>query len=156
MNKKILIFLLLFIPFIASASVGISLLTFRAIDLGEIKRNQTYNLGTMNFCNVGDQAGEFEIKIIYLEQEGKKEVPEEWITYDQTEFYLEPNQCALTYGELKILPRYEKKIKGDYETIIAVCTRGNTNLCVGKWLRFGTCNPNALAELEKNNIKKHE
>ena len=153
MNKKLLIFLLLFIPFLASASVGISLLTFRAIDLGEIKINRTYDLGAFNFCNTGTELGEFEIKLIYLGGD-KKEVPSEWVSYNQTLFSLEPNECALTSGSLKILPKYAKKIRGEYQSIIAVCIRGETNLCVGRWLRFSMKKTNGLDRLNKR-IKKH-
>jgi len=137
--KKILITIgiLLLAPVIAGA-VGIGLLTYKPIELGQIKINKTYDLGSMNFCNTGDEAGWFELRVINVVS-NKKPVPQEWIKYDETKFYLEPYRCAIAYGELTVQPKYalEKPIAGEYQAVIAGCVgEGGIGVCAGRYLRF--------------------
>jgi hypothetical protein len=70
-----------------------------SVDLGSIALNEKlspggqYRLPTLTVRNIGDEAGEYEIVIIHMNDADDEDAPEQWFDFQPSRFFLEPNQA---------------------------------------------------------------
>lgn len=103
------------LPALARADQGV------AIDLGSIAIDERlspggrYRLPTMSVRNVGDEAGEYEVVISYLQDEPGSRAPAKWFSMDPQRFHLEPSESRPVSLHITLPTGAEP---GDYNALI--------------------------------------
>lgn len=141
MKKIIIILILLAIPLSVSAKAGLGLSAPR-FNLGELKKGQCYDIGTMVIFNYqGTSQGTYEMDVTYLHLQPERRIPRDWIIYTPTLFTLEPNLYQLVDVDLCIPNRarrgdyfayLEAHLLSDSYISIAVATKLNFTIVNGR------------------------
>lgn len=133
----------------AFAATGIGLGCGFKFDLGRLAKGQSYHIGQMCILNTGDQAYPAKMNISYFYMQPEMKVPESWVRFEPSEFWLEP--CTRLEGGGYICPfDISQKVvqvylniprnaaKGSYFALLEGCSNsgGYIGVCVGSKLLF--------------------
>ena len=131
--KKLLI-LLLFIPFMASASAGIGM-SSTSFDYEELRKGFCYDIGYMVIRNMGDEQGLYKAIVTYMSDQPEKRTPSNWIVYTPQIFTVKAGEYEIVYVQLCNTRRAKK---GDYSSFLEVdlITGGRVNVGVAVKYKF--------------------
>lgn len=104
MKKPIvsLALVLLVLPFIVFAAVGVGVGTGK-IELDEpLKPGLTYTIPPLTVINKGDEASDYTVSVEYRTVAPELKPAREWFNFEPAQFYLEPDQSQIVRIELKL------------------------------------------------------
>lgn len=102
-----LIALLLLVPTVAFATIGVGVGTGKIQVDEKLKPGTIYELPSLSVINTGDQAAEYEVVISYHETQPELKPPEGWFIFTPQKFHLEPGKVQLVEIKLNLPLRME-------------------------------------------------
>lgn len=141
MVKKVLlsfIFLLLSAG-VTYAHFGVSIGGPLNINMGKVKPNSTYDLGTFAVGDLSGGAGCYIMDTGPIGNQQEKRVPKNWISFTPETFCLDPGEWQLVVATMYINPetKIDKGLSGDYFSLLMACTyQGHIGTCAAGKLNF--------------------
>ncbi len=89
---SLLVFLLVFLPSLSLARVGVSISNGKIELNDKLKPGGIYNLPLFVVSNNGDEPSEYEVRVAYHEDIPQKKPAKEWFSFEPRNFHLEPTQ----------------------------------------------------------------